>query len=316
MVRLFSTLMLCILLVSCNKDEAVIPSEFATYLDRFVNEAKLRGKTISLDKLEVRFKDLENNCGLAEIEPLRVNIDEACWNRMPDVAKELLMFHELGHALLRLNHDDGTLPNGDYKSIMVPDPTVLYNDFTLEKRVYYLDELFGVLKGLPAWTALKTNEYSVIDDNITLPTAWAFISSNGALHEGEVIDSVYYSAENCLAIKSNGTSSGFSYWRYQWTPQGIEMGDEVVLKLKIKSEGLTNGGAYFAFRADIQGEEFPVFFYTTQGDPVLGTNDFKEYSVKVNYFPSMIEQLNIFLILDGSSTGTVYFDDIQVLKYN
>jgi hypothetical protein len=88
------------------------------------------------------------------------------------------------------------------------------------------------------------------------------------------------------------------------------------LKLKIKSEGLTGGGAFFAFRADVPGEEHPVFFYTTQGSPVLGTTGFKEYSVKVNYFPTMIDKLNIFLILDGASTGTVYFDDIQVLKYN
>lgn len=124
------------------------------------------------------------------------------------------------------------------------------------------------------------------------------------------------SADHSLAIPSNGTSTGFSYWYYRWSPQDIEVGAELVLKLKIKAEGLTGDGAYFAFRADIEGEEYPVFFYTTQGEPALGTTDFKEYSVKVNYFPSMIEQLNIFLILDGSSTGTVYFDDIQVLKYN
>jgi len=264
----------------------------------------------------VRFQGLENVCGTGETDPLRVSIDEGCWNNLPEIAKELLMFHELGHAILQRAHDKGMLPNGDYKSIMVPDPTTLYNEYTPEKRIYYLDELFGVLSGLPSWTSVKVKEFSVIDDNITLPTAWTYRITGGANHEGDAIDTIYASAVNSLVIHSRGTAAGFSNWSYSWTPQDIEVGSELVLKLKIKSEGLTGGGAYFAFRGDVQEEESPVFFYTTQSNPVLGTSGFREYSVKVNYFPSMIDKLNIFLILDGTSTGTVYFDDIQVLKYN
>ncbi len=226
------------------------------------------------------------------------------------------MFHELGHAILQRAHDNSTLPNGDYKSIMVPEPTILYNEYTPEKRIYYLDELFGVLSGLPSWTSVKTKEFNVIDDIISLPTAWTYRITGEANHIGDAIDTIYASSANSLVIHSKGTAAGFSSWSYSWTPLDIEVGSELVLKLKIRSEGLTGGGAFFAFRGDVQGEEFPVFFYSTQDKPVLGTTGFQEYSVKVNYFPSMIDKLYLFLMLDGTSTGTVYFDDIRVSKYN
>ena len=85
---------------------------------------------------------------------------------------------------------------------------------------------------------------------------------------------------------------------------------------KIKALDLRGAGAFFAIRANVNEKSYPIFFYTTQTDnPATGTNDFKEYSIKVNYFPNKCDGLNIFLIMDGTSTGTVYFDDIQLLKY-
>ena len=80
---------------------------------------------------------------------------------------------------------------------------------------------------------------------------------------------------------------------------------------------MSGGGAYFAFRANVIEKDYPIFFYTTQTDnPAIGTNDFKEYSIKVNYFPNKCDQLSIFLMMDGASAGSVYFDDVQLLKYN
>jgi hypothetical protein len=77
---------------------------------------------------------------------------------------------------------------------------------------------------------------------------------------------------------------------------------------------LTGAGAFFAIRADTDKDV--AFFYTTQGKtPALGDSDFQEYSIKVNYFPNSNPTLIIFLMLDGSSLGTVYFDDIEVIKY-
>jgi hypothetical protein len=312
---------LCLLVVSCEDEEkTTIAPEFATYVNRFVAEAQQRGRTISVENLDVKFGTLIDLCGQAGMDPPRVEIDKTCWNNSPEMAQEALMFHELGHAILRRGHDNGILPNGDYESIMYKDPHMLYNEYTPEKRAYYLDELFNALNGLPPWTSAKVNESTILNDDISsTPGAWTYKVSDGANHVGDVESSNFSSAPYSLAIHSNASARGFSSWSYSWTPQGIETGSELLLKVKIKAEGLTEGGAFFAFRADAKEEtEYPIFFYTTQSTPVLGNAEFgvSEYSVKVNYFPLQVERLNIFLILDGASTGTVYFDDIQLLKYH
>lgn len=309
------------LAVSCNDEEVsnppIVESGLEAYVNRFLEEAELRGKTISLNNLEVRFADLQNTCGTGSVDPLRVNIDEDCWNALPDVAKEILMFHELGHSILRRDHDASILPNGDYKSIMYNDPTTLYNEYTPQKRTYYLDELFGVVTNLPAWTSAKTIASTIIADDISNGALWKYSVSGNANHEGSIVDTAFSSPSNSLAIHSEGGTAGYSYWSYSWSPQDIEEGSTLVLKVKIKTVGLTGGGAYFAFRADVNEKDYPIFFYTTQGEPVLGTAEFgsSEYSIQVNYFPSKADKLNIYLILDGTSSGTVFFDDIELLKY-
>jgi hypothetical protein len=73
---------------------------------------------------------------------------------------ETLVFHELGIVYGRAHNTD-TLPNGDPKSIMVPNKISLYsvyipignqpcdNGF---KRPYYLDELFNPQTAAPDWS--------------------------------------------------------------------------------------------------------------------------------------------------------------------
>jgi len=307
--------------LSCTDDEhssnPIIDPELTAYVDQFVKEAELRGKEILLDHLEVKFASLQNgSCGLGSIDPLVVSIDKDCWNVLPDIAKEILMFHELGHSILQRSHDNNTLPNGVYKTIMYPDPTTLYNEYTPEKRVYYLDELFGVVTTLPAWTSTKTIESIVLTEEIASNSLWTYTISGAANHKGAIVDSIFSSSSNSLAIHSNERATGFSYWHYSWVPTGIEEGSALLLKVKIKTVNLTADGAYFAFRADVNEKDYPIFFYTTQTKPIVGSTGFEsEYSIKVNYFPSHVDKLNIFLILDGTAAGTVFFDDIRVLKY-
>ena len=295
----------------------VIDPELNEYVNRFVEAASQRGITISLTNLEVKFEDVSNSCGEGLVEPRLVKIDPSCWSNLPDIPRELLMFHELGHTILKRTHDHSTLPNGDYKSIMTEDPTTLYNEYTPEKRVYYLDELFGVVTSLPKWTSVKTIETVVLMDEVTVNDPWHYTVSGAANHQGGLVDSVFSSPDYSLAIHSDGVASGYSYWSYSFVPQGIEVGSEVVLKVKIKAMSLTGGGAFFALRLDVDEKDYPIFFSTTQQDPVKGTTEFgsSTYSITMKYYPNKVDALRIFLFLDGTSTGTVFFDDIQLLKY-
>jgi len=314
----FILIAIFVLTFSCNQEEAntepVIDPELLPYVNRFVDEAQLRGKVISLANLVAKFEN-QNSCGSGWVNPPKISIDKTCWNDLPDIAKELIVFHQLGQALLGRSDDNSKLPTGDYISIMCENPIYLYNEYTPGKRIYYLDELFEVAGQLPDWAFIKTNETSIFQDPISTDNLWQHFVSGNANHTAS-LSGEFSSAPFSLSIKSNGTNSGFSYWVYSWKPTNVEEGTDLVLKVKIKASDLSGGGAYFAFRANVTEKSYPIFFYTTQtDDPATGTNDFKDYSIKVNYFPNKCDRLDIFLIMDGTSTGTVYFDDIQVLKY-
>ena len=303
---------------SCDQEEAkkepVIDSELVPYVNRFVEEAKLRGRIISLDNLVAKL-EAQNSCGLGSVKPPKISIGKSCWSDF-DIPRELLVFHQLGQAILGRSNDNSKLPTGDYVSIMCENPLYLYNEYTPGKRSYYLDELFEVVGQLPDWAFIKTNETSIFQDQIDANNLWQHFVSGSANHTASLSED-FSSPPFSLSIKSNGTNSGFSYWVYSWKPTNIEEGTDLVLKVKIKASGLSGGGSYFAFRANVNEKSYPIFFYTTQTDnPAIGTNDFKEYFIKVNYFPNKCDQLDIFLIMDGTSAGTVYFDDIQVLKFN
>lgn len=319
-LRSCAILLILIIAFSCNDKEEQkvnkVSSEFQIYVDKFVLEAKKRGIEINTSDLEVSFAKLSNYCGYGWSTPPKVNIDSDCWVGLnsQDAPREILMFHELGHALLRRSHDDRTLPNGDYRSIMCQNIFGLYNFYVPTKRAYYLDELFTSSTRIPDWSLPKTNESVVLKDLIQKNGEWVF-KNNGAIGQtGAIVDTIFFSLSSSLAIKSTQISKGFSFWAYTWKPDNIEEGANLLLRVKIRSKGLTGAGAFFAIRADIEKEE--AFFYTTQGKtPALGDGDFQEYSIQINYFPNSNPTLNIFLILDGSSLGTVYFDDIEVIKY-
>jgi len=183
------------------------------------------------------------------------------------------------------------------------------------KRTYYLDELFDVVTNLPDWTSKKEIESIVFTDEISDGRLWKYAVSGTPNHKASIVDSISSSPLNSLMIHSKGITTGYSYWSYSLNPEDIEVGSALVLK--IKAEGLTAGGAFFAFRADTNGADNSIFFYTTHGHPVVGTTAFgeSEYSIRVNYFPSGVDELKTFLIMDGASSGTVFFDDIQLLKY-
>ncbi len=315
---LLAGIIITTLLSSCNEEEntdPVINSELQEYVDQFVTEAEERGVEISLDNLVVQFGSLEELCGFGRSSPPVVTIDPDCWVGLPSVPKEILMYHELGHALLGRSHTSEKLPNGDWASMMYEDPTILYNEYTIEKRAYYSDELFRTIDEMPYWTTAKENETIIIRDDLSSIGSWNYAVVN-ADHSGELVDSTFASAPNSLMINSNSVGSGFSYWAYSWVPEDITTGSELLLRVKMRAQSLTGGGAFFVLRADIDEWEYPIFFYTTQNDPLVGNADwnFDEYSIKVNYYPSRVDRLNIFLMLDGNSDGTVFFDDIEVIE--
>jgi hypothetical protein len=295
---------------SCSKDKDpnTIEAEFQPFVDSFNREAASRNRTVNEAGLIVGFVDqseIQNYCGYGTFDPphVKISTNANCWSQKTDTDKEILFFHEMGHAVLRRVHINDTLPNGDYKSMMFDGNQFnLYNGNDEQRRKYYLDELFNPGSAAPAWATKKTNPsgfYSTSFDNNTQGD-WVF-QNNGANIGQAIVD-------GSLKLQGVKTTSGFSYWAIFIQPgDQIPVGSRLVLKAKIKTEGVDEPGAYIALRGD--SDQPAVFFQTTQNkNPASGTNDFTSYSIAQPYFPS--------LLMDGKSGGTVWFDDIELIVVN
>ena len=151
MMRFFyilSLLSLFLVLSGCKKEDANVDAGLKKYLDSFEYEASIRNLKISFDEtpVEARLELHENDLrlGWCEIKPARIDkiiINLWFWDLFDELDKEKLVYHELGHCILSRSHQDELKNNGRCKSIMQSGQHCS-DDYTLETREAYLDELF------------------------------------------------------------------------------------------------------------------------------------------------------------------------------
>ncbi|HET7732487.1 MAG TPA: hypothetical protein VFK73_01515, partial [Paludibacter sp.] len=168
-IRFFGVILLVFLifLPSCkDPNEYRVDPAFADYLLRFENEVGARGRTfdVTTNGLIIEFATLKNStAGLTHYEnPIRIEIDRNYWNDISktagaDLMKEDLIFHELGHGLLKRKHLNTTLENGDWKSIMCGGTKVNNRPWNINykgvRRAYYIDELFNESTPAPEFSS-------------------------------------------------------------------------------------------------------------------------------------------------------------------
>lgn len=168
-------------LVGCRKDSDSttvykVSPVFQSYLDSFIAEGKQRGVTLTLSNLIIEFGTAtdEGNCGTCRqtvSDPtvqriIVIDTTGVCWGDVTEDTREALVFHELGHCLLkRIAHKDATLPNGDLASLMNSQGDMaLYAICSYDiggtngeecnkkyRRSYYIDELFNENAPAPDW---------------------------------------------------------------------------------------------------------------------------------------------------------------------
>ncbi len=159
------------------------------YLQRFLHEGALRGKTFDLKAqgIILEYGDLEGGvAGRCYYEnPIRIVIDNAYWDGISsspnaEDLKENLVFHELGHGLLDRRHTNEYLPNGDWKSIMcgglVKDDRSWNINYRGIRRAYYLDELFNSNAPIPYWANKQftdsVTEQLIVQDDFNSAIFW------------------------------------------------------------------------------------------------------------------------------------------------
>jgi len=149
----FSTTALLFSMSSCQKEidnEVIIPDEMLPYFIRFQEAGAQRGQEVDYHSLPINGQisssleaTIRGQCQHEEKDPSRVVINSDYWTTATDLEKEFLIFHELGHCYLQRNHLDTKSENGTCSSIMHSSANVCKNNYSLETRQGYLDELFN-----------------------------------------------------------------------------------------------------------------------------------------------------------------------------
>lgn len=177
-MRLTSLLasLLLLTLLSCQSAKQVepepvqysVPAEIEPFIKTFRDEAQKRGSTVSATNLIVEFGTPQGQdvCGQCILEigktpRILLNNNSFCWKQANPQERECLLFHELGHCLLKRAHKIDKLPNGAFTSLMNPDNVDVYAICRYPiggeecdkrpRRDYYIDELFAPATPAPAW---------------------------------------------------------------------------------------------------------------------------------------------------------------------
>ena len=173
----YTLIFILFLLFSCQKTDQSLPYSvpviFETYLNRFSDEATKRGQAFDLKKegITIKLAKLSNNYyGTTNYETRTIEMDSS-WLTANDFLKQARLFHELGHLILKRDHNLFHLPNGEASSLMWTNEnnsdkctTPIYKGSMRQK--YYLDELFNPNTPAPDWsTQTSTNTPTAIAAN-------------------------------------------------------------------------------------------------------------------------------------------------------
>jgi len=116
---------------------------FQPYVDAFINNSIGRGE-VSIEHLTIEFGalglDRLGECSIYVDRNPKIIINAKYWYEIDDNDKEVLLFHELGHCILRRKHNSdftGFYPD----SIMYPH---VIGKYYKNNEEAYIDELYSV----------------------------------------------------------------------------------------------------------------------------------------------------------------------------
>lgn len=126
-------------------DEALWP-----YFQRFEDEAAARGLKVDLADAyitgylsDISTSQVIGQCSYSSNNPHRVTIDKPFWNQASDLAREFVVFHELGHCYLDRVHDESMDARGICLSIMRSGSGTCRDIYNAATRSGLVSELFA-----------------------------------------------------------------------------------------------------------------------------------------------------------------------------
>ena len=332
--QLFILCCLVALFTNCNKSKnRVVDQELEVYVDRFFEEAAAREVDISDDDLEVVFRDLseEGVCGLGhfrfegtDLRKVEINPDFFCWGFHDDFAKESLVFHELGHAILRRIHVSTSLPNGTPARIMcdgnICDIFSFYDEYTLGKRTYYLDKLFRPSTPTPNWGKIKRKatpffEEKVETDNPLGQLEFSDLKTATNYSHTISLNPISNTRNIQITAKQGIPNAATGSWVIRLDNPSIAEGLGLRLRAKIATENMEGEGVTMIIRTlSGQKESLDISAAATSRntDRITGTQGITPYEIDLPYYPSNVQQIALIFQILPNTIGTFYLDDIQL----
>ncbi|AKD55438.1 hypothetical protein [Spirosoma radiotolerans] len=127
------------------------------------------------------------------------------------------------------------------------------------------------------------------------------------------------SPTHSIKISLNASPSDTTFHVFQQvinqTTKSIPTGAKLTLKVKIKTANLQGNGVSLVIGGNRGGDAnyAPTFYTSTEGKiSIVGTNDFKEYSLTFDALPANTSTLYVALFYLPKTTGTVYYDDVSL----
>jgi len=141
------------LFTNCSEEEDYIfedqvEQEMIEHFRSFAKEAELRGRIINWndEMIATQFTSIEDDaigkCLIYEDGRRLINIDRDNWDKSSRLKKEFLIYHELGHCLLKRSHTNAMTLRGTCLSIMNSGENICITNYHSTSRKFYLDELF------------------------------------------------------------------------------------------------------------------------------------------------------------------------------
>ncbi len=150
---------------SCSKDQhspvLAINPEFHPYIERFERVASEVGTAVSITDLTIEFgkpstSSETGTCTWNEESTPKITINPETWEkRNSDVEHQLIIFHELGHCILKRNHETNFIQNPSLNDSVwekpsrpssIMHPSLLDEQIYTDDIDYYNQELFDPSK--------------------------------------------------------------------------------------------------------------------------------------------------------------------------
>ena len=333
----FLFLVSIVIFSSCKKEvnpPIKIHPDFQKYVDRFYAEAEKRGTHLSKDNLEVVYEDLSELgfCGYGTFTNtgtvaalVQINGSTECWGNKNDYAKENLIFHELGHAVLERFHLNTLLPNGSPKSMMCGNGECnnfrIYTAYTEATRAYYLDELFDEETPIPKWANKKKvfdNYYFENFDSILITeNNWIpYISDSSAspLFFSKIIDSIPVSHSKGLSIEAiNKSPTATAGWRLYINNPEIPLGARIDVKVEAMINELSGIGVLLIVKVMSGNPDNPEIASYASNFLTGSNQNFNDLMTTIGYYPSEVQRIEIYLLIQPNTIGTAYFDNLKLI---